>query len=437
MVSHSSNKFATQIATQNKTIVLTDVAIRNLKPAEKRVTYMAQGMSGFGLRVSPSGRKVFFYKFRFNRVEYRLSLGRYPQVQLREARKKYSEASELIAKGINPAAKHKKEKSKSITVNGLIDKYEAHCLAQGKKSTKDEIRALRKDLGAVYGHQPVSEIDTDDIRAILTLVVNRSRGKGDFKKEGAPGAANHLRRYAHRMFRLAVQWGHISLNPVSPLDRPAPINQRTRVLSFQEMYRFWHGLPQTNMSLPSQRALRFMLVTMQRGIDVRSMLWSDIDHQNAVWTIPTPKNKRTWRIPLNLYAFEILKEAAETTSEFKRPFAFSKDTMMSKGVLDHHLKKELPALAMDHFTPHDLRRTWATLIASLGCPRYWVALLLNHTEGTVTDIYDQYGYDFEKRKAMNVLEFALKQILGVKSAEHVPTLEQLRELVREAKLING
>lgn len=353
---------------------------------------------------------------------------------MRQARKSYTEHAEQLAHGINPAEKSKKEKSKNITVNDLIGKYEAYCLAQAKKSTKDEIRALRKDIGARLGHRFAHTIETDEVREILTVVLKRKNKRGD---ERSPQMANHLRSYTHRMFKLAVDWQHVPLNPVTPVERLAPTRKRTRVLSFQEIYTLWHGLPQTQMTSQVQMALKFMLATMQRGIDVRSMLWTDINVHDALWTIPAPKNKRAWRIPLNKYALEILEHMKESNGDFNWPFSFSGENPMSQGTLDHNVKDNLDILNMAHFTPHDLRRTAATLIASLGCPRYWVSLMLNHTDQSVTDIYDQYSYDLEKRNAANVLEFAMDNILGAKSVEDVPVLDNLRELVREAGLIPG
>lgn len=434
MVSYSPSKFATQNATQNNTIAFTDVAIRNLKPAKKRVTYNAKGMSGFGIRVSPNGRKVFFYYFRYKRVEHRLSLGRYPEVPLREARKKYGEASELLEQGINPAAKEKKRKSKVLSVTALIDKYEAFCLAQGKKSTSEEIRALRKDLSDI-GSRSVGDIDTGDIQEVLATVIKRSHGNKKNTKKGAPQMANHLYRYMHRMFSLAVQWGYIPVNPVSAVDKPAASPPRSRVLSTAEIYQFWYGLEETSLETQTKLAFKFMLCTIQRGIDVRSMLWTDIDFHSCLWTVPMPKNKRAWRIPLNTHALTILNEVKKVSEDFGHPFSFSEKGMMAKNVLHQGIRRELKTLGIAHFTPHDLRRTAATLLAAMGCPRYWVVLMLNHTDGTVTSIYDQYSYDAEKRKAVVVLDFVLSRILETKEVGCVPTLDTLREMVNDAGLL--
>ena len=63
----------------------------------------------------------------------------------------------------------------------------------------------------------------------------------------------------------------------------------------------------------------------------------------------------------------------------------------------------------------------------MGCPRYWAKLILNHAEHDVTGIYDQYAYDWEKKKGLEVLNYALEQIVFSTSENQIPSLVELRE----------
>ena len=84
---------------------------------------------------------------------------------------------------------------------------------------------------------------------------------------------------------------------------------------------------------------------------------------------------------------------------------------------------------LEPFTPHDLRRTGATIIASLFGRKDLVKMCLNHVSNDVTDIYDQYTYSQEKKMAMNALNKALRIILDSKNIESIPNIDNLRELV--------
>lgn len=87
---------------------LTDVAIRNAKPREK--SYKISDMLGLFLLISPSGSKLWRMKYRFNGAEKKLSLGDYPRLSLRDARKKRDEARDLLAEGKDPSFEKQRQK---------------------------------------------------------------------------------------------------------------------------------------------------------------------------------------------------------------------------------------------------------------------------------------------------------------------------------------
>ena len=82
----------------------------------------------------------------------------------------------------------------------------------------------------------------------------------------------------------------------------------------------------------------------------------------------------------------------------------------------------------EHFYPHDLRRTGATMIAGLFGRRDFAAMALNHTSQDVTDVYDQYVYDVEKKLTLNALNKAIEIIVNSPDIESVPTFDVLRKM---------
>ena len=431
MVSHSNSSSSTQNSTQNnssstqKHISCNDVTLRSLKTPNRRIEYWFEGYPGFGMRVSPKGTKTFIYLYSFANKKFRIGFGRYPEVTLREARKKYHDALNDIEQGINPALKQRKTKSTRITIKEAIDIYEKHCITKQKVNTRDEIRALRKDLESEYGSRWIREIDSDNFDDILMKVLDR----------GSPQMANHLYKYLHRMCEV-LRPKYLDINPVSSLELPAPIGKKTRALTFSEIHTLWYALPLTSMQLTIQLALKFILVTMQRGIDIRLMEFREYNSKDKIWTVPNPKNGREWRVPLNKYGIEILEALKMMKPGTDHPFLLNDGRQMSKSTLSKSVSRERKNLGVDHFTPHDLRRTAATLITSLGCPPTWAALMLNHTDNSVTSIYDQYGYDYEKRLSANVLEFVLDKILSCESTDQIPSLDQMRDLVKQAGILS-
>ncbi|MEQ8906005.1 integrase family protein [Ekhidna sp.] len=430
MVSDDNTIFGTPNGTPKQksgtlnNIACNELSIKAIKPKAKRVDYWFNDHPGFGLRVTPKGAKSFVFVYRLANRKFRLTIGRYPSISLREARKKYDEALDSVELGVNPVLKYKKAKSRRITVSEGIDIYEQHCLAKGKVRTKDEIRAIRKDLEPQFGSTFLQDMESEDFEDVIMNVLER----------GAPQQANHLYAYMHRMCKVLMP-RYLKLNPISALEKPSRTGRRTRALTFTEIHQLWYTLPQTPIQFPIQLALKFILVTMQRGVDVRTMTFAQYNPKDAIWTIPEPKNKREWRVPLNKYGVNVLEAMKLIRPGFDKPFLTETGEEMGKDTLAQSINKQRDILNMSHFTPHDLRRTAATIITSLGCPPNWAALMLNHTDNSVTSIYDQYGYDYEKRLAANVLEFALDNILRYKNADQVPSLDEMRELVKKANIL--
>ncbi len=81
------------------------------------------------------------------------------------------------------------------------------------------------------------------------------------------------------------------------------------------------------------------------------------------------------------------------------------------------LRRNEQALGLPHFTPHDLRRTAASHMASMGTSRTTIGKILNHVELGVTAVYDRHGYDQEKRKALNAWARKLENIISGKKAK--------------------
>ena len=138
---------------------------------------------------------------------------------------------------------------------------------------------------------------------------------------------------------------------------------------------------------------------------------SEVDLENAVWTIPAVRSKNgiAHRVPLSPLALGLIEEAFSLTDGSEWLFPSPRgDGPIKPEAVNHALRNALtptkkgqePAIQLNHMTPHDLRRTAASGMASLGINRLVIAKILNHVETGVTAIYDRHGYDQEKRHAL-------------------------------------
>ncbi|MGH8627111.1 MAG: tyrosine-type recombinase/integrase [Gammaproteobacteria bacterium] len=123
------------------------------------------------------------------------------------------------------------------------------------------------------------------------------------------------------------------------------------------------------------------------------------------------KNHLAHRVPLSLLARELLHDMPRLDDRF----LFSSPTgskPTGDTSVDHAVRRNLDAFGVGRFTPHDLRRTAASHMTSMGIPRLVVSKILNHAETGVTAVYDRHSYDAEKRQALDTWGQKLEGIVG-------------------------
>jgi integrase len=81
---------------------------------------------------------------------------------------------------------------------------------------------------------------------------------------------------------------------------------------------------------------------------------------------------------------------------------------------------------LEPFTPHDLRRTAASLMTSLRVPRLHVEKVLNHTTGDIAEVYDRHDYAPEKRRALDTWAAELRKIVTSEKADKAPAAPKRR-----------
>ena len=376
---------------------LTDVVLRSLRPSERQIDYWDVRPTGFGVRLSPAGRRTFIVRYRTGGRYRRMSLGVYPMLSLAEARRHAYRVLGEVASDRDPAQARDDARS-APTFDELATLYmEKHARVK-KRSWRVDGRLIAKELLPQWRTRRASEIHRRDVRALVEGIADRP----------APIMANRVLALISKIFNFGIGREIVEFNPCARLDRPAKEHPRDRVLTDAEIRTLWAALDREPSDVAA--AFRLRLVTAQRGVEVHDMGWRDIDLDGRWWTIPgsLTKNGLPHRVPLNALALEILAErgngmgAGESTSPYVLPEARSA----------RRRSTATARFALDDFRGHDLRRTAASRMASAGVPRLVIGKILNHVERGVTAVYDRHGYDAEKREALDAWACDLKAILA-------------------------
>jgi integrase len=396
----------------------TDKGIAALKPKQARYEVWEDGKSGFGVRVTPRGVKSFVWVYHHQGRPRRLTIGAYPGTGLADARVKLADARKLLAEGKDPGAitvDQRRATRAAETVSELVSLYLDQYARPRKRSAGEDARILGKDVVPTWGRRKAQDITRRDVIALLDGIVER----------GAPIQANRTLACVRKMFNWAISRDLVPTNPCTMVAMPAKENRRDRVLTDAEIRQFWHGLDNARMSEGTRLALRFQLVTMQRKGEVVGAEWSDLDLENAVWTIPPEKAKNgmAHRVPLSPLALDLLDAIKVEAGKSRWLFPSPRDDMPATGSgVDHALRKNRASLDLVDVTPHDLRRSAASHMTGLGINRLVVGKLLNHMEPGVTAVYDRHSYDAEKRHALDAWATRLEAILSGKPATNVVLL---------------
>ncbi len=387
-------------------ITLTDDLLRRLTSEGRQqldVIDAGFGMRGgdFGVRVSLTGRKTWFVRYRnHSRRRRRLKLGTYPLVSLSKARDQAQKELAKAALGSDPQ-KERRERRQAGTFAEVATIY-LERYASELASAAEKRRTLDIDILPFWRHERVEDIT----RRMVVEIVERPM------KRGAPSQTLKVRNLVLSILDVAVERGYIELNPARSTKPPkgAKSKARDRVLSADELRAVWLACEDYWPSSPTGFGIRLLMVTLQRRSEVNSMEAAEVNR--PWWTVPAAKTKkrRATRVFLSPIALDQLDELERLGGGGKaRWFLPTQGTHSARARQRGHIHPSTITVAAAriardlgfHFTPHDLRRTGITNLAEMGCPHDVREAILNHApKGVESTHYNLYDYDREKREWM-------------------------------------
>ena len=356
------------------------------RPGKTQTDYFDPTIPGFALRVTEKGYKSWVLLYRYHGRSRRWTIGPYPAFTLAEAREAALDAKRDIARGGDPAGV-KRLARHALSVEDLSTQYLELHAKPNKRSWRKDAQMLQADVLPRWGPLPAASLKRHDVALLLDRIVAR----------GAPVRANRVLALVRKVFNWALERDLVDANPCALVKAPAKETPRDRVLTFDEIRAVWQACETVRSRAGA--ILQLELLTAQRGVEVRTMRWVDID--SPWWTIPATvsKNGIAHRVPLSTQALTLLATIRETTGRMPYVFCSPTDPRRPIGRAQSTYER-IRARAGVAFTPHDLRRTAASNMASMGIARLIIAKILNHTDSTVTAVYDRHSYDMEKAAAL-------------------------------------
>lgn len=381
------------------TKALTNKTLEALKPTGKRYAVHDAHCPGLSVRVNANGTKTFTASYRYGRKQRRLTIGRYPIISLAEARDKARAAYREILEGVDPQAVRRRQ---HMNLREGVDAFIEQYAKPRNRSWRETERVLTRELVTRFGERDLTLMTRADILEAADAAIAR----------GAQYQANRIVSYSRKMFNWFLERGMIETSPLLGIRAPMREQSRDRVLTRDEITRLIGAC--RSEPFPFGPYTLLLLATAQRRSEVANMRWPEIDWERHVWELPATqsKNGKAHEVPLSPFALAILKDIPrfEGSDLVFTTTGNSPISGITKMVLRIQAKSETA-----NWRLHDLRRTAASEMARMGIALQVVEKVLNHVSGTISGVvavYNRYGYDPEKRDALNRWGEFLEELQG-------------------------
>jgi integrase len=372
-------------------VLITDIVARSAKPATgKQFSIWDTATRGFGLRVNPQGTKT--WQVMLGDERKRLTLGRYPDMSLKEAR---TLAHGIIANGgVGEPAKPKRV---PFVASDAVAKFiELHHAGSRPGWRKEQQRLLTKHFLSKYADLPLDKFTSAHVLSVTDSLAH------------IPSEQIHVHRALKTFFKWAYQRQLIPASPIASLPMPGKAKERERLLSDAELARIYKAA--IDLGNPFGFIVLVCIHTGLRRGEVGSLRWSYISPEFITIPKHIAKNGREHTIP-NLINdnFALIPK----TSEFVFPTANDRPF----AAWGRH-KARLDALCgVEDFVLHDFRRYLSSTMRRLGVPIDVTETILNHVSGSrsqIQRIYDRHDRLPEMREALTLYEQHLAAINSAK-----------------------
>lgn len=347
-------------------MALTETRLRALKGKDK--PYKVADQRGLYIEVTPSGGKLWRFRYRIGKVEKKLAIGSYPDISLKQAREATYEARHSVAAGGDPAFEKRKQKIReeflsAQTFEAVAREYIEQMMVQNGRADATLIKAnyFLDQLVPAIGDRPIQDIEPFEVLAPLKRL--EATGKHETAKK--------CRSFAGRVFRYAVATTRCQSDPTSLL-KGALVTPRAKhyaaILEPKELGGLLRAIDDYTGYPVTKFALQIAPHVFVRPGELRHAEWREIDLVEGIWKIPAGKMKarRAHAVPLSKQVISLLTDLAEMLDHkgYVFPSARSFTRPMSENALNAAFRRM--GFSKDEVTAHGLRATASTFLNESG-----------------------------------------------------------------------
>ncbi len=380
-------------------VPLNDTKVRMTKPAEKPQKFFDGG--GLFLLVTPTGGKLWRFKYRFGASERLLCIGTYPETSLAEARLRRDQASALLAKGVDPRETKKAQKAAGNQETETFEIIAREWYAKFSPSwatshAKTTIRRLELFIFPWLGARPVKTITAPELLAALRRI----------EAKGALETAHRVKQVCGQVFRYAIATGRAERDPSGDLRGAIPAasgKHMATITAPKEIAGLLRSIDDYRGGIVTRCALQLAPLVFVRPGELRQAEWSEFNLETAEWRIPAEKMKAgaVHIVPLSRQAIDILREIHPLTGHGR--YVFPSPRTDSRPMSSNAILSALRRMgyAKDEMSGHGFRSMASTLLNEQGWNRDAIERQLAHAErNRVRAAYNYAEFMPERKKMM-------------------------------------
>ena len=415
---------------------ISKTVVDNAQAGDKDYFIWDEKLSGFGLKVTPSGGKIYVLQYRIARPGFasstapkRYKIGNHGKLTPDQARARAKILTAMVAAGTDPKeaeaaqwqladadkaaradkAKLENELAFSRLADAWLDHYENEKRRRPSSVSQAEM-VVRNHLKPVLGSTPVPHITRANMQMIIDAIPSHQRAM-----------RRNVFAYSSVLFGWMRRRGYIERNPIEYIDKPEAPPSRDRVLNDVELSAIWKA--SYKIAYPFGPFVRLLILTIQRRGEVAAMNWLELDRNAVTWIIPAERAKNGVAHMVHLSeatiaeldalagGFEWPKAGYVLTTTTRSPIS---GISKAKRALDLKVAEELE---MPAWRLHDLRRTGATRLQKQGVRFEVTEAVLNHVSGAksgVAGIYQLHDWKDEKRTALDAYAAGIASLIAAK-----------------------
>ena len=345
---------------------------------DKRLYVYDARVRGLEMMVTEQGTKSFKVYRKFNDKPVRVTLGKYPDMTIEQARNEAQKVITEMLKGKNPNEEKKKLRAET-TLEEMFSLYMNRHSKHNNKTWKADERDVPRFLGHLF-QRKLSAISKHEIQVLHEKI----------RQENGLYQANRLLDRIKAIYNKAIEWGWEGVNPAHSVKKFKE-KSRDRFLHPDELPRFFESLDKEQNDT-IRDYIYMSLFTGVRKSNVLAMRWEEIHFERREWLVPETKNGEPLRVHLVETVLDVLKvrlekygkgewvfEGSGKTGHLMEPKAGWKRILVKAGIKDLRL--------------HDLRRTLGSWQAATGANSYMIGHSLGHKSPQSTAVYARLNLD--------------------------------------------